>query len=202
MKSRSMGMGVALMAAILLLGTQGAPAQRAVDRPTQRTQPAAQPPRAPAAAPAAGQRAAASLGTAYAKRAGVEVKRTTERTSPNVATLKSGEAVTVLLKDGARLKVRTAGGAEGFVAALNIASTPPAQTGSRSGIIIADNMSPGERQNVSSVRGLSPMAKEYALAAQLPEKATRDVEKMEANGKSVSASALSTFLKEGQVVAP
>jgi hypothetical protein len=52
------------------------------------------------------------------------------------------------------------------------------------------------------VRGLSPLAEEYATKEQLPEEAVRQVKRMEAVGDGITAAEVEKFLREGGIVAP
>lgn len=198
--------------AVMLAGLPAASqAQRAVDPPRPvpnrpATQPAAQPGARPTPAnPAAQQQprqASANQRVVYVKREGAPLKAGVDRTSPDVRMLRMGEPLTVLQTGDTRLQVRANDGATGYVATLNVSDTPPARSGGGAGrILVADNMGPAERGNVSAARGLSPMAEKKARESNDPanEKAVEEVKRMERLSTSISAAEIDQFLKEGDV---
>jgi len=137
--------------------------------------------------------------TVYAKRANTEIRGGTERTAPVVATVPAGAALTVIQQEGLRYRVR-AGNVEGYVASLNVTDVPPKGGGGRQ-VVLNDRVGPGERSNVGSIRGLSPMAEEYAVKNG-EEEALRQAKQMEQNGEQISEADVDAFLREGGVQQP
>lgn len=135
--------------------------------------------------------------TVYAKRANVTLKEGTSPSAADVAEVNQGTALTVLETSGPRLRVRTPDGTEGWVVKLQVTDAAPA-TGRRRSLLV-DDLGPGERQDLSAVRGLSPTAEEYAAATQAPGQAIADARRMEQITESVTPGQVDTFLAEGGI---
>lgn len=178
---------------ILLAGMTEAAAQRAVD-----------PPRAGAKRPAASspsQPAQAAREVVFVKRGDVALRSGPERNDPIVTTVRQGEELSVLGREGVRLQVRTAVGETGYIASLNVTDVPPRSPSGRQ-VVLRDDVGPSERTSVTAIRGLHPLAEEYADAEGIPEEAVEDVKKMEEYGKSITRAELDSFAAEGDIVQP
>lgn len=156
-------------------------------------------PQARQSAPAARQ----EVRTVFIRREGVDLRGGPGNSDPVLATLTLGESLTVLEETSTRLKVRTASGTEGFVSKINVSDRRPAgSSGGGSQLIVRGDTRRGEASGVQTVRGLSPLAEEYATKEQLPEEAVRQVKRMEAVGDGITAAEVEKFLREGGIVAP
>ena len=136
----------------------------------------------------------------FVKRADATLRQGPERTSPIAATLKVGDQLTVIEKGGANLKVRTLAGVTGYVSVLNVSDVPPQVERKGPQIIIADKTTPREGDNVTPMRGLSPMAEKVGKQENAPQEALDDANKMESISSAVTNADLDQFLAEGEVV--
>ncbi|MBI1291897.1 hypothetical protein GC173_11740 [bacterium] len=139
--------------------------------------------------------------TVYVKRATAELRKGPSASDSVVATLKQGEALTVVAAEPARLKVKTATGLEGFITRINVSDSKPSGV-SGGQLIVASNTSTTTGANAASIRGLSPMAEKYAKDLKISEDAVEDVKKMEKVGDQISPAQVASFAREGGVVAP
>lgn len=197
--------------AVALLGAAPANAQRentgqgqrgrVVDTPPAATTTTPQRPRSTTTAPPApanNPRAGASE-TVYVKRDNVALRSAPERTASDVKTLSAGEELVVLGTEGIQLQVRTSDGKVGYIAKLNVTDVQPRTQRERGRVLVSDDLGPGERSNISSIRGLSPDAERMATEGRVSEEALRDVQKMEQISESISESELERFKSEGGV---
>jgi hypothetical protein len=136
----------------------------------------------------------------FVKRADATLRQGPERTSPIVAKLKVGDQLAVLEKGGANLKVSTLAGVTGYVSVLNVSDVPPQVERKGPQIIIADKTTPREGDNVTPMRGLSPMAEKVGKQENAPQEALDDANKMESISSAVTNADLDQFLAEGEVV--
>lgn len=153
------------------------------------------------ALPAAGfaaPAAATAKRTVYAKRDDVSLRKGPDRTAPEVAKLPSGTALGVLQEDGPRLRVSSPRG-EGFVLTLHVTPEKPAK--GKGAVLLKDDLGPGERSNIASIRGLSASAEQAARTAGTPETAIEDAKKIEEIGAAVQEADVDAFLTEGKVEA-
>jgi hypothetical protein len=139
--------------------------------------------------------------TLYVKRATADLRSDGGRTSTVVATLNQGDAVDVIAPQGAYYQVRTAAGKTGFISKLHVSADKP-RTGNRGGFGVQNTTGPSERSNISSIRGLNPVAEDYADAAAIPEQAVNDAKKAEDIAAAVTESDVDAFLAQGGVAAP
>ncbi|CAN5383028.1 hypothetical protein BH09SUM1_BH09SUM1_03270 [soil metagenome] len=137
--------------------------------------------------------------TVYVKVGSAPLKSGPGFSDPVVTQLKQGDALTVLERAATKVKVKTSGGQTGYVSSLNIATSKPSTAGSKP-VILADGTATSERSNTSSIRGLEPISKEYAIQKQLPEKAVQDVEAMENLSLSITDADIEAFAQQGGVV--
>ncbi len=142
-------------------------------------------------------RAQAPGDTVYAKRANVTLKEETSPSAADVAEVDQGTALTVLETSGPRLRVRTPDGKEGWVVKLQVTDAAPATARRRS--LLVDDLGPGERQDLSAVRGLSPTAEEYAAATQAPGQAIADARRMEQITEALTPADVDAFLAAGGI---
>ncbi len=137
----------------------------------------------------------------FVKRADATLRQGPERTSTILAKLKVGEQLAVLdVTGGANLKVSTLGGLTGYVSVLNVSDVPPQVERKGPQIIIADKTTPREGDNVTPMRGLSPMAEKVGKQENAPQEALDDANKMESISSAVTNADLDQFLAEGEVV--
>jgi hypothetical protein len=139
--------------------------------------------------------------TVYVKRPTAELRGGPGASDPVVATLKQGDALSVVVAAPARLKVKTANGTEGYITKINVADSKPSGVAGGQ-LIVSSNTSTATGANAASVRGLSPMAEQYASDMKLSKEAVEQVKDMEAVGNQISSSQVASFAKEGGVVAP
>ncbi len=133
--------------------------------------------------------------TVYVKRDGTEIKDEGGKTT--VATVDSSQPLSVIAIDGTKIQVKTADGKTGYLSKLRITTKAPA---GGSALSIKDDLGPSERSNVSSVRGLNPMAESYVENGEATEKAKQDTETIAALAKAITADDVKNFAKEGGVV--
>lgn len=149
----------------------------------------------------------ASLAAAEEKRwvssEGTVLKTEASATAENVADLLVGTEVTLVESGGRWLKVKTAGGKEGWVYAGRVSETAPAAevTGGDGGIF-GENMQKSQintakADSARSIRGLSPETAKYAKDRGTPEVYKRSLDVI--LNRKVSAKELKAFLKEGKI---
>ena len=113
-----------------------------------------------------------------------------------VARLKQGDAVQVTGKEARHYRV-SVGGKEGWIYYNKLAEQKPEDVAL---LLSRDPARPivlTEMEAGGALRGLSPMAESYAKSANIPEWATRAVEKMQ--GLAVTSEELDTFAREGRL---
>ncbi len=199
-KLRAALLGSALLLPALILADGRVLPGRAVDTPQQDRPASAQETRQTARTQAtvlaqAGQ-------TVYTRRDGVTIRRGEDRTAPTLVELDAGAALEVLARETGWLQVRTPAGDTGYVSPLHVTTDRPEPQRQRRGIVLADDLGPGERADVTAIRGLSPVSEEYAADAAIPSEIVRQVEQMEERGEAVTQSRIDQFLREGGIVAP
>lgn len=140
--------------------------------------------------------------TVYAKRDGAEVRAGTDRQAALVEELRQGDELTVLATEGVRLRVRTPAGNEGYIARLHVTDERPRTQTRRPGFGVQDTMGPSERADVAAIRGLNPVAEEYAASENVPREVVDDIRRMETLSASITDSELNAFLTEGGVTPP
>lgn len=134
----------------------------------------------------------------YMRRDGTAITREPGANSATVVELGPTDRMTVISNDGRVLKVRTDDGREGFVSRLRVTDSAPRRG---TGIQLASDMGPSERSDVTSVRGLSPMAEEYVASGAVPESAKVETEKITALAGSISDDEVKAFMREGGIEA-
>jgi uncharacterized protein YgiM (DUF1202 family) len=137
--------------------------------------------------------------TLYAKQEKVKVTAKPSPTSTLIATLRLGEAVTVLAEKGRSVKVQTAQKKIGWVFKFRLASEKPsARGGSRlSGLTGRRTIAARESRAGGSIRGLKESTEEYAKRKQIKPEHQQAVDKMEQ--LVISSEELTQFKKEGQL---
>jgi len=114
--------------------------------------------------------------------------------APVVATLKQGDAVTVKAKEGTHYRV-SVGGKEGWIYYNKLAEHKPEDVAA---LLSAGPTRPivlTELEAGGALRGLSPMAENYAKSADIPQWAVQAVENMQ--GLGITAQDLDSFAREG-----
>ena len=137
--------------------------------------------------------------TLYAKQEKVKVTAKPSPTSALIATLKLGEAVTVLSEKGRSVKVKTAKKKVGWVFKFRLASKKPnARSGSRlSGLTGRRTIAARESRAGGSIRGLKESTQAYAKQKQIKPEHQKAVDKMEAF--VLSPEELTAFKRNGQL---
>ncbi len=133
---------------------------------------------------------------------GTTLKSEASATSENVADLNVGTELTVVESGGRWLKVRTAGGKEGWVYAGRVSETPPTaevagDDGLFGGSMQKSQINTAKADSARSIRGLSPEATKYAKDRGTPEVYKKALDTVLA--RKVSAKELKAFLKEGKI---
>ncbi len=162
---RGLLLGSALVVPALILADGRMLPGRAVDPPRENTGTEIRAVQRTESNPSFGQ----SNEIVYTRRDGSVVRRGEDRTSPAVAELDAGVRLEVLARETGRLRVRTADGREGYISPLHVTSDAPRPERQRRGIVLSDDLGPGERADVTAIRGLSPVSEEYAAEAAVPE---------------------------------
>ena len=133
--------------------------------------------------------------TMYARTAAT-VRADKTLSAPVVATLKQGDAVTVKAEEGRHYKV-SVGGKEGWIYYNKLAGKKPEN------VAVLLSADPGrpivltELEAGGALRGLSPMAENYAKSADIPQWAVQAVESMQ--GRVITAEDLDSFAREGRL---
>ena len=137
--------------------------------------------------------------TLYAKQEKVKVTAKPSPTSSLIATLRLGEAVTVLAEKGRSVKVQTAKKKVGWVFKFRLASEKPSsRSGSRlSGLTGRRTIAARESRAGGSIRGLKESTQEYAKQKQIKPEHQEAVDKMEAF--VLSPEELTLFKRNGQL---
>ena len=133
--------------------------------------------------------------TMYARTAAT-VRADKKLSAPVVASLKQGDAVTVRVKEGSHYKV-SVGGKEGWIYYNKLAEHKPEDVAALLGADPARPIVLTELEAGGALRGLSPMAENYAKGADIPEWATQAVENMQ--GLGITAEELESFAREGRL---
>lgn len=137
--------------------------------------------------------------TVYVKVATTKLRSGASATSPAVADLARGTALTITAKEGTRFQVKTATGQTGYVVNLHVAtSKPDAETLSSGGLMKSD-MAANEKQTAASLRGLDEIAIDSAKRRGLKAESIKMAEKMEKNGDAITRPDVVKFQKEGGV---
>ncbi len=137
--------------------------------------------------------------TLYAKQEKVKVTAKPSPTSTVIATLRLGEAVTVLAEKGRSVKVKTAKKKVGWVFKFRLASKKPnTRSGSRLfGLTGRRTIAARESRAGGSIRGLKESTQEYAKRKQIKPEHQQAVDKMEAF--VLSPEELTQFKRNGQL---
>ena len=137
--------------------------------------------------------------TLYAKQEKVKVTAKPSPTSALIATLRLGEAVTVLAEKGRSVKVKTAKKKVGWVFKFRLASEKPSgRGGSRlSGLTGRRTIAARESRAGGSIRGLKESTQAYAKQKQIKPEHQKAVDKMEAF--VLSPEELTQFKRNGQL---
>lgn len=137
--------------------------------------------------------------TLYAKQEKVKVTAKPSPTSTVIATLRLGEAVTVLAEKGRSVKVKTAKKKVGWVFKFRLASKKPnTRSGSRLfGLTGRRTIAARESRAGGSIRGLKESTQEYAKRKQIKPEHQEAVDKMEAF--VLSPETLTQFQRNGQL---
>ncbi len=137
--------------------------------------------------------------TLFAKQEKVKVTAKPSPTSTVIATLRLGEAVTVLAEKGRSVKVKTTKKKVGWVFKFRLASKKPrTRSGSLlSGLTGRRTIAARESRAGGSIRGLKESTREYAKRKQIQPEHQEAVDKMEAF--VLSPEALTQFQRNGQL---
>ena len=140
--------------------------------------------------------ASAALAETMYARTSVSVRAGRTLSSPVVAGLKQGDRVEVRGKEGRHYKVLV-GGKEGWVYYNKLAEKRPEDVAALLGAEPGRPMTLTELEAGGALRGLSPMAEDYAKGANMPEWVTGAVEQMQE--LTISAEELDAFAREGRL---
>lgn len=146
-------------------------------------------------------RAVATGPVVYVVPAAAEIRSGDALGGPVVATVKKGEALALLQETALRVRVRTAAGKEGWIAARQVSKTAP-DTGNRGlGGIVRDDREVAEMRTTASNRGLvSSETKEMAAQEGLPQEAIDQVNAADALAASIKDADVDAFAAEGGLV--
>jgi uncharacterized protein YgiM (DUF1202 family) len=134
---------------------------------------------------------------------GTALKAEASVTSDSIADVLIGTEVTLVESGGRWLKVKTAGGKEGWVYAGRVSETPPdSEVAGSDGGLFGDSMKKSQittakADSARSIRGLSPETIKYAKDRNTPEVYKKSLDVVLA--RKVSATELKAFLKEGRI---
>lgn len=189
--------GAVLLPAVLLADGRVLPG-RAVDTPSADRPAATTPVRQQRMVPqvVANQ----SEGTVYARRDGSAVRAGAARTSATIGEYNAGTPFAVLAREPGRLQVRTPDGSVGYISPLNVTDEAPRQQRSSRGIFVSDDLGPGERADVTAIRGLSPVSEQYATDAAIPDEVVAQVRAMEQRGEGITDAEVDRFMDEGGII--
>lgn len=123
----------------------------------------------------------------------VQIRRSTTSFGGTVAVANANETLAVIGRQGDWLRVRTAGGQEGFVkqAALTARSLSPSTT-----FNVAGDARAGAVDSTAATKGLEPAALDFARAKNY---STDGVERMIQTHKSISPEEFEAWLAEGGI---
>lgn len=138
--------------------------------------------------------------TVYAKKDGIKVTQEKSPTSAVLATLRTGDAVEVIKKDGRQYQVKLSSGKVGWVFAFNVTDSKPAASSGGSGlsgltgknIVVAKEARAG-----GSIRGLKETTEQYAERKRISPAHRAAVDKMES--RVIPQEELAKFQREGGV---
>lgn len=136
--------------------------------------------------------------TVYPKSDGTEIKDGTSFRSATIESADRDDPLEVLELDRTRLRVKTAAGNEGYVSKLRVTDEKPRS--GRGGFGLSSDLSPEERENISSIRGLSPMAEEYAQEGSGTEAAKQQADRMLQISNGIDDEDVARFRQEGGIV--
>ena len=133
---------------------------------------------------------------------GTTLKQEATMSSPDVTPLPVGTELTVIESGGRWIKVRSAGGKEGFVYAGRISDTKPAAEVGSEGGLFGESMQQSQIRSAKadgarSIRGLSPETVQYAKQRGTPEVYRKALDQVLA--RKVTAKELKAFLREGKI---
>ncbi len=133
---------------------------------------------------------------------GTALKQEATMSSPDVAPLPVGTALTVIEAGDRWIRVRTADGKEGYVYAGRISDTQPAAEAGGGDGLFGESMQQSQIQaakadSARSIRGLSPETAQYAKQRGTPASYQKALDRILA--RQVTPAELKAFLRQGRI---
>lgn len=141
----------------------------------------------------------AQAASVYVKTNEAEIRDGTRLSSPVVARAPRGAELTVIEDGRLRVKVRTKGGAEGYVARTMVQNEPLSGGKGALGGFVVEDRGPSEMRSAASGRGLMEAAEEMAENEEIDPKAVEMARKMEQIGLSISEADVEAFIRQGGI---
>ncbi|MDX2177000.1 MAG: SH3 domain-containing protein [Candidatus Sumerlaeia bacterium] len=148
------------------------------------------------------QRTATAGETVFVSSREAVLRQTSSPSSPVVATLGQGAALTVREVQGLRYLVETGTGQRGYIVRLNTSATRPRTTTDGMGGLLRDDRGAAEQRTSGSIRGLRPEAIKMREDGEVGSATVDDVTAMQDLAASITDAEIDAFNAEGGVVAP
>ncbi len=140
---------------------------------------------------------AAAQRTVYVTPSEAEIRSGTGLGGPVVATVPKGTPLTVLQESPLRLRVRAAGGAEGWITARQVQNSSP-DSGRGLGGLVRDDRDVTEMRTAATNRGLvGEEAREMAAAEGVSQEAVDQADATDDLAESITDAEIDAFAKEG-----